>query len=278
MFSRLFKEFFKLKTKNVYWILVIQLIASVAITIFTRYGYSEGRYFSYGKLGFLPELLSIFFTTVFFFDFAFYILTLIDNERANGNQTLRLLPISDTGYYLSNLLSSFVAIVYFGILELLATIILLAITELSNTNFRNETITLLRAMKTWNYNISNNMIFAFIGVILIMILSLILVYLLINFLGFSSSSIMNFLPGASSRAALRSIRLIIIILLAWLLIRASNILLPILASPFEFFLSTWNRSYSDLTMSVLFMIFIDGLFMIINLYLFNKYYEISQKN
>ncbi|RMC46425.1 hypothetical protein [Lactobacillus sp. ESL0230] len=273
IFKSLFSQQFKQKTKNLYLILLIEFIGSIAITFFSS------RYDAYSYNGsvldtFMIKLLSIYGTIMIFSTFAFYIIICFINEKINLSQTWRLTPINDSLFYISNILSSFVTMVYFKLLELVTVAIFSGIYYVISPQVRtNVAVTLNELNKYTNsrlgdlYNIfDKTLIF-----ITIMILFALLTYLIISFLNFTSRAIMNFLPYVSGRGVSSIIRLAIIWLIAWLLVKISSLIK--MNNIFSGFMVDDKSSL----LIILVLLILNLFFLIVNVFLMQHYFEAIEK-
>ena len=115
VFNHLFEKLLQKKAKNVYLLVILQFISSLASAFFTYFSFYSGRFHfnSHDNLEFLPGWMALFASLTFLFGPILFILTVVENERLNRNQTWRLAPISDGKFYVANILSSFVSLIYF---------------------------------------------------------------------------------------------------------------------------------------------------------------------
>lgn len=86
---------------------------------------------------------------------------------------------------------------------------------------------------------------------------------------------MNFLPGTSNRIVLGIIRIIVILLIAWLISRAFNFLGTIISSNGPFFSGNGigKSTISDLAIANIWLFVIDMVFLAADLFLFEKFFE-----
>ncbi|CAM3115329.1 hypothetical protein SAMN04487792_0156 [Lactobacillus bombicola] len=270
IFKSLFSQQFKQKTKNLYLILLIEFIGSIAITFFSsRYSYNSSVLDT-----FMIKLLSIYSTIMIFSTFAFYIIICFINEKINLSQTWRLTPINDSLFYISNILSSFVTMVYFKLLELLTLAIFSGLYYVISPQVRtNVAITLNELNKYTNSHLSKlyNIFDETLIFITIMVLLALLTYLIISFLNFTSRAIMNFLPHVSGRGVSSIIRLVIIWLIAWLLVKISNLIR--MNNIFSGFMVNDKSSL----LIILVLLILNLFFLIVNVFLMQHYFEAIEK-
>ncbi|BDR60524.1 hypothetical protein [Lactobacillus xylocopicola] len=283
IFNRLFAELFKSKTKKAYSMLLIQFVVALALTIITfiSVGSPEVAIKNNTFTSFFPGLLATYATLSFLFIPVFYITTCIANERTNRNQTFRLVPISDSPFYLDNILSSFVALAYYGILNVLSIFILFGASYTFDASFRQVTkldfSNLQAALQRADINFGSDVVFNLLGILMLLILISFFGYFIVSFLNFSSSAILDFLPDVSNKTVLRIIRLVLIIFIAWLLTRANGYLARIIASPLDFFLGTGDNASNKLGISILVMLAIDIVFLVADTFLMSKFFEAREK-
>lgn len=268
IFNRLFKQ----KTKNVFLLLTINLTVSLAISIFTILGLGFQSIYD-----FLPYVIAswLAYFTGFtpFFALLLFILTCFQNERLNRSQTWRLAPISDGNFYLDNIVSSFLSLIYFAILELAFGLVLFILSIALTSRFRIAFHKLWLKLQT-GIHLYPQMIWYFIGVLIILILVCLFIYFLISFLDFSSQSIINFLPKTSNKFFLALTRFIIIILLSWALIKVNSFLINKVIPSLTTFM---YNDYSVVTFPMIVMLIIDSILLGLNIFLINHFFEANEK-
>ena len=271
IFNRLFTEFFKQKTKDCFLWLLLQFICSLGIAFF-----SVGHVFvnSTQAEDFFAGLCAIFLMLSFFVILIFYVVTCVKNERINNNQTWRLAPIKDSLLYADNTLSSFIAVVYFSILEFLANFLLFGATFLLNKQFHTDTLRNIAEFKRSLHNVDINTIAVLLEAILLAILIAFLGYFLISFFNFSSSALLDFLPGSSSKKIMEVIRFIIIMVLAWLLSKANQFLRQLFINSGFYGI---QNAFHSLIIVILTLVVIDLIFLGINIFLMTRYFEAKEK-
>lgn len=276
MFGRLFKIQFKMRSKRAYTMILIQFVVALACTIFIFVRFSNWHfYLTNDTSSFFPEILTIFLFFAFFIGFYYYLFTIIQNERDNRNQSFRLIPLSDSKYYLNNILSSFAALVYFVFLEIVCLALLSGISYLLNNDFRQNTINTLNQLITTLPKLNFEFYLTYANLFFILILFCFYIYFIVSFLNFTSRTIMNFLPGTSNRIVLGIIRIIVILLIAWLISRAFNFLGTIISSNGPFFSGNGigKSTISDLAIANIWLFVIDMVFLAADLFLFEKFFE-----
>lgn len=284
MFQRLFTTLFNDKLKKGYLLLLIQIVGSLASSFFVFFGFTNGHFYLYKDVEFsyFTALTGIFGGLSFLALAIFFITTCVANEHTNSNQSYRLLPISDTKYYLDNILSSFVAVVFMGILELLGIVVLSIFAFFTDPFFKKNTLSIWHDIQHNLFYFDRSFYLVALQVVIMLILLIFLTYVVISFLNFSSSAILNFLPGFSSHSLLALIRGIIIIFISWLIIK--------LLGPFGWFFSFLSQSpiRSLINSSIDIVGFLGSLnlifliagvvFLAADLFLFDKFFEPKERS
>ena len=134
--SRLFNRFFKIKTRKLHIILFFQLIAALACAFFTYYEVTNWHIQKNLKnnVGLIPEWTLYFVILAFLVILFVFILTPLQSEKFNRSQTWRSAGISDSQFYLDNVLSTFVSFIYMLALEVVAAVVI------SFFNFASQSI------------------------------------------------------------------------------------------------------------------------------------------
>lgn len=276
MFQRLFSTFFKNKMKQGYIELAIQTIAAIVISIFSVIGFKNGHFYLYdnGNVGFFLILLGVFSALALVALVVFFGITCVTNERYNSNQSYRLLAISDTKYFLDNILSSFVAFIVMSIIELLIFVLISILGFLTDQGFRTNTISIAQDMSNDAAKLGASFYISLIQVVVWLILLILLTYVLISFLNFSSKAILNFLPGFSNRPALFLVRGLLILLISWLIIKVVE---PInwfldsrISRPLFYINPDWTSFFNSSNIIFLIILLV---FLLADLFLFNRYFE-----
>ncbi|WEV40709.1 hypothetical protein [Lactobacillus sp. ESL0681] len=267
-FNRLFAELFKKKSRKIHLLIILQLVSAIALTVFMLV-IDSGWFYATDPSKFGDDWLTLtlcFFTISFLFLPIYLIISCSETERLNRSQTWRLAPVSDISFYLDNTLSSFVSYIYLGILQLIGTGIFFLATLLFNPEF-------LAAFKKLIPEIQNNAyqfvpsIYRFLCILAMIILLGLLVYLVTNFLNFVSQAVLDFLPGISSKFSINLIRLILIVALIWALAKAWNLISP---------LTFMNNVGLDEFLGILLLFIIDIVFLMVNTFIFSKFFEAKQ--
>lgn len=279
IFYRSFTELFKLKVKNINLLLFCQLVSSLALTFFSYFHFTNGAIAENPgvDVSFIVTWLTNFFYLSFFFVVIYYLLTCISHEHVNQNQTWRLIPISSTGLYADNMLSSFIVVAFFCLIEIISNLIFLGISMLLDQKFA-ESVTrdvtaIFKALGRIDYEIITNLF----SIILILFLFGFLFYFIVDFLNFISRSIADFIPGSSGRTYIRAIIIFLIILLTWTIINANDFIKSVVLYPILFLRGDIAVANYNLPKVIIILLVFDILLASINLLLYNKFFEAKEK-
>ena len=272
IFNRYFTVLFRLKTKWISLLLIIQTVATFAITFFN---YHNGHLYLNRSIfsNFLTLWLAIFIVFAWLFTGIFYLSTCYQNEHVSGNQTWRLVPIDDKKLYFDNILSSFGALLFFVLLEIICTLVLGIVTFTFDSQFHTTIIEMFADIGRHLQQVDLEIMFNFFGAIMMTILCAFFGYFIISFLNYSSRALLDFLPEALSKAYFRVIAVFVIILVAWLAIKASDIGLQIISFPFRFMIGETTGTNNDLALALVLMLAINLLFWFLDTILFSKFFE-----
>ena len=276
IFNRYFTVLFRLKTKWISLLLIIQTVASFAMAFFN---FSNGHVDINRTIfsNFFTLWLTIFVVSAWLFTGIFYLTTCFQNEHVSGNQTWRLVPIDDKKLYFDNILSSFGALLFFVILEVICTLILGVVTFTFDIHFHTVIIEMFTDIGRHLQQVDLEIMFNFFGAIMMTILSAFFGYFIISFLNYSSRALLDFLPQTLSKTYFRIIAVFVIILVAWLAIKASNIGLQIISFPFRFMMGKTTGTNDDLALALILMLVINLLFWLLDTILFSKFFEAREE-
>lgn len=276
MFQRLFSVFFKNKMKQGYILLAIQTIAAIVISIISVIGFRNGHFYLYdnGNVGFFLILIGVFASLAVIALIVFFGITCFNNESYNSNQSYRLLAISDTKYFLANILSSFVALIVMNIINLLFVVLFSILAFVTDQDFRINTISIWQDICHDAFKLGADFYLTLLQIVVWLILLIFVTYVLISFLNFSSKAILNFLPGFSNRPALFFVRGLLILVISWLIIKVMEPINWLLASnvPGSLFYNDPDLTGFFYSSSLIFVI-IFLVFLLADLFLFNRYFE-----
>ena len=275
-FSRLFNRFFKIKTRKLHIILFFQLIAALACAFFTYYEVTNWHIQKNLKnnVGLIPEWTLYFVILAFLVILFVFILTPLQSEKFNRSQTWRLAGISDSQFYLDNVLSTFVSFIYMLALEVVAAVMLGFLSFLVDKDFQRGLHDFLMDLHP---NFDYNVFWTVIGTIVLAILSCFFLYFVISFFNFASQSIIDFVPANVNGALVKILHLFIIFVLIWFFFKIQHIFV------YKILLSVFNPANyglafsSDLPFAILSTTICDLILLVSNVFLFNHFYEASER-
>ena len=274
-FNTLFNRMFQEKSKSVYLIYLIQAFASSCFTVMMTVsvgGHSQEIVVGRARETINPivEFLFMFaimmLMTSFVAAFVYWIISSVKNERINRSQTLRLIPISDTKFLLSNFGTAFITYIWLGILEVATSVVTSLPLLLSSKEIKE-------ALQRSHFDFSAQDWGQLLGGLLLIILLGYAWYAVVSLINLSSRSIMDFLPSGSSKALMFLVRLIITVMIIWLLGYAASTLFSVIGqfTPFDF-----GSSDSGVWLVVLEFLAFDVIVTLIDILLLNKFVEAKQ--
>lgn len=271
-FNTLFNRMFQEKSKSVYLIFLIQAFASLCFTIIGFVSGNGTPEFVNGKdssnvnivVAFLAVFAVMMWLTSIVANFVYWIVSSIKNEKINRSQTWRLIPVTDTKFLLSNFGTAFLTYIWLGILEAV-TIIITILPMLSDQEVRK---TLSHASVNFSAQDWQAML-ASLGLIILLGYAW---YAIVSLLNLASRSVIDFLPGGSSKFWTFIIRIVVIIAIIWILGYAATIIFSVLGkfSPFAV-----NNDINYVTTLLQFLVF-DVAITLIDILLLNRFVEAKQ--
>lgn len=272
-FNTLFNRMFQEKSKSVYLIFLIQAFASLCFTIIGFVSENGTPEFVNGKdtssvnviVAFLAVFAVMMLITSFIADFVYWIISSIKNEKINRSQTWRLIPVTDTKFLLSNFGTAFLTYIWLGILEAV-TIIVTLLPMLSDQDVRKAIgqARIHLSARDWQTMLESLLLIIFIGYAW---------YAIVSLLNLASRSIIDFLPGGSSKVWTFIIRVIVIIAIIWILGHAATIIFSVLGEFSPFAVNNYDIDYA--TTLLQFLVF-DVVITLIDIFLLNKFVEAKQ--
>lgn len=115
-FSKLTHQMLKQKVKYTYLVLVIQIIATFIFTVMNQAEYK--------REGFQNVLYNNSLLLTILFDVIFLAIMCWRNEKINLSQTWRQIPISNSRFYISNIMSTLLACAYLFIIQIILNMII----------------------------------------------------------------------------------------------------------------------------------------------------------
>lgn len=283
IFYRSFTELFKTKIKKANLLMLIGLIGSFALTVFSSFKFESGRLVQeHNDMSFMALWVTCFFFVSFLLFIVFYCVTCVTHEQINGNQTWRLIPLSSIAFYTDNMLSSFVSAFCFAIYEALINVGLCLFAMLVDKKFYQQVTIVIKDIQDAFTKMSTSQIAELVGDMVESLILIILIgflfYFIADFLNFSSRSITDFIPVKRGGKYIRITTIFLICIVTWAITRVSGFLRQALLIPIGiiFGSSVLGTNFS-LAGSLLVMITLNAILLGINLLLYNKFYEAWQK-
>lgn len=272
-FNTLFNRMFQEKSKSVYLIFLIQAFASLCLTIIVFVSGNGTPEFVNGNdtsnvnlvVAFLAVYAVMLLITSFVADFVYWIVSSIKNEKINRSQTWRLIPVSDTKFLLGNFGTAFLTYIWLGILETV-TILITLLPMLSDQEVRKvlSHVSLNLSAHDWQEMLASLGLIILIGYAW---------YAIVSLLNLASRSIIDFLPGGSSKVLTFIIRVVVIIAIIWILGHAASIIFSVLGEFSPFAVNNYDIDYA--TTLLQFLVF-DVVITLIDIFLLNKFVEAKQ--
>lgn len=272
-FNTLFNRMFQEKSKSVYLIFLIQAFASLCFTIIGFVSENGTPEFVNGKdtssvnviVAFLAVFAVMMLITSFIADFVYWIISSIKNEKINRSQTWRLISVSDTKFLLGNFGTAFLTYIWLGILETV-TILITLLPMLSEQEVRKvlSHVSLNLSAHDWQEMLASLGLIILIGYAW---------YAIVSLLNLASCSIIDFLPGGSSKVLTFIIRVVVIIAIIWILGHAASIIFSVLGEFSPFAVNNYDIDYA--TTLLQFLVF-DVVITLIDIFLLNKFVEAKQ--
>ena len=266
-FNTLFNRMFQEKSKSVYLIFLIQAFASLCLTIIVFVSGNGTPEFVNGNdtsnvnlvVAFLAVYAVMMLITSFVADFVYWIVSSIKNEKINRSQTWRLIPVSDTKFLLGNFGTAFLTYIWLGILETV-TILITLLPMLSDQEVRKvlSHVSLNLSAHDWQEMLASLGLIILIGYAW---------YAIVSLLNLASRSIIDFLPGGSSKVLTFIIRVVVIIAIIWILGHAASIIFSVLGEFSPFAVNNYDIDYA--TTLLQFLVF-DVVITLIDILLLNK--------
>ncbi|WEV70192.1 hypothetical protein OZY43_04345 [Lactobacillus sp. ESL0785] len=266
-FKHLFGELFKIKSKKLLHFSISQLVMAVilaglitfkAVTVATV----ANPLFNIFR-SFLANLARTITWTGLFIVLISLVLIAYDTEKINRSQTWRLIPIDNNTIYLSNLVSSLIAIVILVLLEFFGAIAPMLL---------HEALTGQGVLVSEFFSDMGKIGFLkWLQIIVALFLLLLAIFLIISFLNFSSYTIVDFLPHFSGKLTLMVVRLVIILLICWLGVTGANTFWPVLKLPAE--LITVGAVNLNLLSSIGILAILDLFTGMLDIFLMNNTFE-----
>ncbi|WP_125591150.1 hypothetical protein [Companilactobacillus jidongensis] len=200
-FGNVFKAMFKEKFRNMNFFLMINVIAIVVSIIVTA--------FQGGMDKSTPLAITIGWSMLAGV-ISFVMLSVIQ-ERKYTRDSYRLIPVSDTKFYLANLATSFVSYLY----VIVAQAVFYLIAAIPNWSEYSDTLNMMAMMNGRASFDAPNAIMGVLAMTCLMLVILILSWTTINLIHLASRSASNFLPSTGRRV----MNVVIYVVVIWLVLR-----------------------------------------------------------
>ncbi|WEV70191.1 hypothetical protein OZY43_04340 [Lactobacillus sp. ESL0785] len=276
----LFKALFKQKKRTVYLLWNIQLIAALAIAGFNYLNANriEIDFDHLQMTAFFPQWLILIIGLSFISQLLNLFIIVAKSEEDNTSQTWRLIPNSDTHFYLINLVSSLISQLYLALLQLLAIAVLGGVSLGTSSTFRTD------FSQFWQHNISSiswnaGAIMRILELVFLILLMLLAILVTLSMIILCWQLIIEFLSTYVNQTLLRFI-------LFFCLFAAYGPFLNLLSNwfkavdkalfdPLNFIAGQWTASITISMISLLVYILV---LLGINLLLFTKFIEAKANN
>lgn len=202
-FSTVFKLLQAKKAKKILMIYLIQLAAIMAIGTYLYLVNAK----EFQSIFVSYEVIAL--TTSFFALLISWCILFIDEIKMYESQTWQLLPISSKKFFLANILTTYVTLFYMALLDLGTCAILISVAFAASKPELKD----ISVGKTLGQLLIGEIALYGLGIALLIALGLISFSLMINFLSFSSKTIVNLLPGFKSKKLVGLLRFIFAIVL-----------------------------------------------------------------
>lgn len=189
--------------------------------------------------------------------FATLILLAVANERVYRSDTYRLIPMGETKLYLTNLLSSCLMFLYFGIVQ----VVLYTVTFSIDARFVRK---LLASIQGAHY--SSEAVKIFVGLSLMGVALIILGWSTISLIHLVVSATNNFLPNVSRRA----INVVLYVVVIYLVVRVAAFMIHEINNLGNFMSAGGQAQFG---LNIIGLLVIALIEMVINVFLLKKWVE-----
>ncbi|AKP67218.1 hypothetical protein [Companilactobacillus ginsenosidimutans] len=252
-----FKDFFKVsmadKFREMNFILLINLLAVVvsAIWILVTGHFSNDTF------------LQVTLSWSFFAMFVAFIRLTVRHEKTYTRDSYRLIPIGDTKFYLTNLLTSFVGFIYVGVIELAA----FALTAAFNWQNYMDSLNLVTMMNGQTDVPWNKLIVGMLLMILLMVGVLILTWSTISLIHLLTRVGNSFLPYSRSRI----ISFIVYVVVILVVLRIVGYVMNFMQD--SIFMMNNSGDAWSFTLNLLGILVLAALEIVLNIYLMSRWVE-----
>ncbi|WEV37979.1 hypothetical protein OZX58_04310 [Lactobacillus sp. ESL0680] len=181
--TKLFDVILKQKRKSIYLLFGIQLLAALVIAVGNWFSHNGMQVYFYhlAMTDFLPQWGIFTIALSFLCQLILATIIIFQMQQNCTSQTWRLIPVSDTNFYLVNLLSALVSMIYLAVLQLLGLICIFGLSFMTSSSFHNDFLQEFRQASqiiSWNGDAATRLV-ELIGLVLLLVIVSLLVIKLI---------------------------------------------------------------------------------------------------
>ncbi|MDF7668304.1 hypothetical protein [Lactobacillus sp. ESL0703] len=274
--TKLFDVMLKQKRKSIYLLFGIQLLAALVIAVFNWFNHNAMQVYFYhlAMTDFLPQWGIFVIALSFLCQLILATIIIFKMQQNCTSQTWRLIPVSDTNFYLVNLLSALISMIYLAVLQLLGLVCIFGLSFMTSSSFHNDFLQEFHQESqiiSWNGAAATRLI-ELIGLVLLLVIVSLLVINLICFCWQIISAAFN---GKSNSVILMLLWLLFLSGICRPLLTTLNFLPQALNHPLNFIAGQYLTGVHS---TVSFLLLIGILLLAINLYLINKVVEAKANN
>ncbi|WEV50317.1 hypothetical protein OZX69_04975 [Lactobacillus sp. ESL0731] len=275
-FTKLFGVMFKQKRGTAHLLIGIQLLAAFVIAALNWLNHNAMNvYFDRLEMtDFLPQWGIFIISLSFLCQLVFFLVAVSKTQQNCTSQTWRLIPVSDTNFFLIDFASTLISVIYLAFLQLLALGFVFGISFITSKNFHSDFLQeLYKDSQIITYNGMTAV--RLVELISLVLLLVIVVILAINLVCFCWQLISNAFNSRSNN---------VILMLCWFfflfgifrpILSMFNFLPQALHYPLNFIAGQYTAGVSS---SVGILLLIAVILFAINLYLVNKFVEAKANN
>lgn len=278
-FGQLMRPLLKRKNKLSYLFLVLGMIASAVISVWTTVSVQTGHSNMFSE-GFGVRRLDIFGTffmsffiitiTIFVLgEMIYFIASVYITEKINRSSTWRLAAISDNKFYIANILTSFLSLVYYSFLQIIVALISLGLGLVLSPDLRKGAHFSLGHISQSDLN---SVITTMLLSVCLIILTNIFWYLIVGTYHFLSRTMIDFLPFANKFISV-TVKLMLLIVFSYISAKSIDMLSE---GHFLGVIMLINDS-TPLVNQIVLISLLDAVLLILNLVLFDRFIEAKQK-
>lgn len=252
-FGSLFKSFFKSRFRDMNFLLMINLIAIVVSIIVTA--------FQGGMNNSAPLAITLLWSPIA--TLIAFIRLSITQELTYTRDSYRLIPISDTKFYLANLAASFVSYLYVVVAEAVFYLIS-AIPNWSEYMDALNTMSMINGRASFD---APNAIMGSLAIFCLMIAIIVLAWTTINLIHLASRSASNFLPSTGRKI----MNVVIYVVVIWLVLRVVGFAMDQLRNSVNMLI---NANYTaNFALNIVVFLVVAAVEAAVSIYLMNNWVE-----